>query len=73
MSEEGDFDDEYRGVGGTFVIDPATGKRVPVDEYVIRDAESGLPNKKNPKAAIQNLQPDIPQSAISNQQSEGGN
>lgn len=29
MSEEGIFDDEYRGVGGTFVIDPTTGKRVP--------------------------------------------
>ena len=31
--KDGIFDDEFRGVGGSYVIDPATGLRVPEADF----------------------------------------
>lgn len=42
-----DFNDEFAGMGGSFVIDPKTGKRRRADEPVAPAAEPA--SKKKPK------------------------
>ena len=47
--ENENFNDEYHGVGGCYVIDPATGKRVPV--LSVPEQVSTIPAVSDPTQA----------------------